>query len=131
MLTAHNTILLKDSTNTCVSHSVMSNFLQPHELWPTRLLCPWNSPGKNTGVGCHALLQRISLTQGSNPGLLHCRQILYGLNISFTVNTENFVGFKCNNLKEVFFCLIFSVSLVFWENKMQSMKLSLIPKELL
>ena len=36
-----------------------------------------NSPGKNTGVGCHALLQGILLTQGSNPGLLHCRQILY------------------------------------------------------
>ena len=37
------------------------------------------SPGKNTGVGCHALLQGIFLTQGSNPGLLHCRQILYYL----------------------------------------------------
>ena len=36
-----------------------------------------NSPGKNTGVGCHALLQGIFQTQGSNPGLLHCRQILY------------------------------------------------------
>ena len=33
-------------------------------------LCPWASPGKNTGVGCHALLQGIFLTQGSNPGLL-------------------------------------------------------------
>ena len=37
---------------------------------------PRDSPGKNTGVGCHALLQRIFLTQGSNPGLPHCRQIL-------------------------------------------------------
>ena len=36
-----------------------------------------DSSGKNTGVGCHALLQGIFLTQGSNPGLLHCRQILY------------------------------------------------------
>ena len=36
-------------------------------------------PGKNTGVGCHALLQEIFPTQGSNPGLLHCRQILYYL----------------------------------------------------
>ena len=35
------------------------------------------SPGKNNGVGCHALLQGIFLTQGSNPGFLHCRQILY------------------------------------------------------
>ena len=40
-------------------------------LQPTRLLCPWDSPGKNTGVGCHALLQRIFPTQGSNPCLLH------------------------------------------------------------
>ena len=46
---------------------------------PARLLCPWNSPGKNTGAGCHFLLQRIFPTQGSNLGLLHCRQILYHL----------------------------------------------------
>ena len=38
-----------------------------------------DSPGKNTGMGCHALLQRIFLTQGLNPGLPHCRQILYCL----------------------------------------------------
>ena len=44
-----------------------------------RLLCPWNSPGKNTRVGCHTLLQGIFLTHGLNPGLLHCRQILYQL----------------------------------------------------
>ena len=37
----------------------------------SRLLCPWDSPGKNTRVGCHFLLQGIFLTQGSNPGLLH------------------------------------------------------------
>ena len=39
-----------------------------------------DSPGKNTGVGCHALLQGIFPTQGSNPGLPQCRQILYSLN---------------------------------------------------
>ena len=38
-----------------------------------------DSPGKNTGVGCHALLYGIFLTQGSNPGLQHCKQILYHL----------------------------------------------------
>jgi len=42
-------------------------------------LCPWNFPGKNTGLGCHSLLCEIFLTQGSNPGLPHCRQILYCL----------------------------------------------------
>ena len=46
---------------------------------PPRLLCPWDSPGKNTGVGCHALLQGIFSAQGSNLGLTHCRQILYRL----------------------------------------------------
>ena len=50
-----------------VSHSVLSNSLQHHGLQPTRLLCPWNSPGKNTGVGCYFLLQGIFLTQGIKP----------------------------------------------------------------
>ena len=53
--------------------------LRPHGLQPARLLCPWDSPGKNTGVGCHALLQGIFPTPGSNPDLLHCRWILYHL----------------------------------------------------
>ena len=44
----------------------------------SRLLCPWDSPGKS-GVGCHFLLKGIFLTQGSNPGLPHCRQTLYPL----------------------------------------------------
>ena len=46
--------------------SAMSNSLPPHGLQPTRLLHPWDSPGKNTGVGCHFLLQGIFPTQGSN-----------------------------------------------------------------
>ena len=46
---------------------------------PTRLLSPWDFPGKSIGVGCHFLLQGIFLTQGSNPGLRHCRQMLYPL----------------------------------------------------
>ena len=46
---------------------------------PARLLCPWDFPGKNTGVVCHSLLQGIFPTQGLNPGLPHCRQILYQL----------------------------------------------------
>ena len=56
----------------CVlSQSVMSDSLLPYELKPTRLLCPWNSPGKNTGVGCHFLLWGIFPTQESNLCLLH------------------------------------------------------------
>ena len=56
--------------------SVVSNSLQPYGLKPTRLLCPRDFPGKNTGVGCHFLLQRIFLTRGLNPCLLHFRRIL-------------------------------------------------------
>ena len=41
----------------CVSHSVVSDSLQPHGVWPTSLLHPWDFPGKSTGVGGHCLLQ--------------------------------------------------------------------------
>ena len=57
----------------CVSRSVMSDSLQPHGLW---LLCRWDSPSKNTRVGCRSLLYGISLTQGLNLSLLHCKQML-------------------------------------------------------
>ena len=53
-----------------LSCSVMSISVQPHELQPVRILCPWDFPGKNTGVGCHFHLQGIFLTQGSNLCLL-------------------------------------------------------------
>ena len=48
----------------------MSDSLWPHGLQPASLLCPWDSPGKNSGMGCHALFQGIFPTQGSNPCLL-------------------------------------------------------------
>ena len=77
--------------------------LWPHGLY--RLLCPWDSPGKNTGVGCHSLLQGISLTQGLNLGLQNCRQILYSLghqespNIStpFSKPSNDFLSHKSNS----------------------------------
>ena len=56
------------------SRSVMLDSLRPHELYR-----PWHSPGLNTGVGSHSLLQGIFPTQGSNPGLPHCRWLLYQL----------------------------------------------------
>ena len=58
----------------CVFVAQSCPTLQPHELQPTRLLCPRNSPGTNTGMGCHSLLQGIFPTQGLNPGLLHCNR---------------------------------------------------------
>ena len=56
------------------SHSVMSNSLQPHGLYSL-----WNSPGQNTEMGNHSLLQGIFPIQGSNPSLPHCKKILYWL----------------------------------------------------
>ena len=114
---------LINSKRCCCVASVVSNSVRPHRQQPTRLPCPWDSPGKNTGVqpnifvfvgrfsrvrlfatlwtvarqaplsilfspgrntgvGCHALLQGIFLNQGMNPNLPHllrCRQILYPL----------------------------------------------------
>ena len=68
-------------------------FATPWAVAP-RLLCPWDSPGKNTGVGSHSLLQGILRTQGLNPGLLYSRQILYHLN-----HLESNFGFFSNHLK--------------------------------
>ena len=63
----------------CVlSCSVVSDSLRPHGLYsPPGTSVHGVSPGKNTGVGCHFLLQGIFPTKGSNPGLLDCRQILH------------------------------------------------------
>ena len=69
----------------CSVASVVSDSLRPYRLPSTRLLCPWDSPGKNTGEGCHALLQGIFPTQGLNQHLLCCRQTLYHLS-----NQESF-----------------------------------------
>ena len=62
---------------------VMSN-----SLWPHWLYSQWNSPGQNTGVGNLSLLQRTFPTQGSNPGLLHCRRILYQLSNKGSLGEE-------------------------------------------
>ena len=58
----------------CKSHSVVSDSLQPHGLHS-----PWNSLGQNTRVGSLSLLQGIFPTRGANPGLPHCRRVLYHL----------------------------------------------------
>ena len=64
----HSTIYQASST-----YAVISDSCRPHGLQPTRVLCPWNFPGKNTGVGCHFLLQGIFSTQGSN--WVSCRAV--------------------------------------------------------
>ena len=73
MIKSHNCKILIIYTTYmwCVlSHSVVSDALWPHGLWLARLLYPRNSPGKNTGVGYHFLLQRIFPTPGLNLRLL-------------------------------------------------------------
>ena len=77
-------------------HSAMSD-LRPQGLQPTRLLCPWDFPGKNTIMGCHFLFQEIFPTQGLSPYLLcllHCRWILYSLShwgspVGFRAHTKS------------------------------------------
>ena len=64
------------------SRSIVSDSLRSHGLYS-----PWNSPGQNTGVGSLSLLQGIFPTQGSNPGLPHCRHILYQLSHQGSKNT--------------------------------------------
>ena len=54
------TVMSSKVKSESVSHSILSDSWQPHGMQPTRLLCPWNSPGKNTGVGSHSLLQGMS-----------------------------------------------------------------------
>ena len=65
--------------HTCQVTSVMSYSLWPRDCSPPGSSVQGDTPGKNTGVGCHALLQGILPTQGLNPGLQHCRQILHCL----------------------------------------------------
>ena len=67
------------------SRSVLSDFLQPHGVHS-----PWNSPSQNSGVGNLSVLRGIFPTQGSNPGLPHCRQILYQLSYQRTYSFPNF-----------------------------------------
>ena len=71
-------IVLSTEFISSVHRSVMSNSLQPSGHSPPGS-CQWDSPGKNTRVGCHSLLQGIFPTQGSNQALLHWRQIFYHL----------------------------------------------------
>ena len=72
------------------SRSVVSD-----SLWPHGLYGPWNSPGQNTGVSSSSLLQVIFPTQGSNPGLLHCRQTLYPLShqgiLHYKIHSKYFI----------------------------------------
>ena len=74
------------------SHSVVSSSLQAHELYS-----PWDSLGQNTGVGSFSFLQGIFLTQGSNPGIPHCKRILYQLNHHGSPRIPEWVAYPISN----------------------------------
>ena len=87
--------------------------LRHHALQPARLLCPWNSLGKNAGVGYHSLLQGVISTQGLNPSLPHCRQILYHLShlmvLHFLLQNNLYVyGYHLKCLSQLSIIFIFS-----------------------
>ena len=81
-------------------------------------LWPWNSPGKNTGVGSHSLLQGIFPTQGSNPGLLHCSQILYHLSKPLQYSWVSLVAQSVKNLAAMQETWVQSLG---WEDPLQNL----------
>ena len=93
---------------------VAQSLFATHGLGPARLLCPWNSPGRNTEVGSHSLLRGIFPTQGLNLGLLHCRQILYHLShqrqaqITKPVSLRYLPRWRILSMEETLFCLVSS-----------------------
>ena len=91
--------LVMMSSCAVLSHSVVSNSLRPHDCSPPGSSVHGDSPGKNTGVGCHALLQGIFPTQESNLGLLHCRQILY--RVRYKGNSKKVIKHMEKKKKEV------------------------------
>ena len=86
-----------------LSHSVISDSWWPRGLQPTRLLCPWDFLGNNTGVGSHSLLQGIFPTQGSNPGL-PCCIVPFFCSVMLMQ-----AGFGCSKLKLLIFFEDFSI----------------------
>ena len=93
------------------SHSVVSDSLRPHELSPSSLLHPWDFPSKNTGMGCHFLLQEIFLTQGLKPQLLN-----WQANFFFFFFFYHWATWEA---QRTLYCLITSVkvrvNIVYWE----------------
>ena len=95
-------------------------FATPWIVAWTKLLRPWDFQGKSTGVGCHFLLQGIFPTQGSNPGLSHCRQTLYCLR-HWIIDTRNY--FSCRILILAYITLGY-LSIIFLNGASEFLNLS-------
>ena len=74
MLSAQLALAQAENNEGSVQARLHLTLSQLHGLQPARLPCPWDSPDKNTGVGCHFLLQGEFPTHGWNPRLLHWRE---------------------------------------------------------
>ena len=99
--------------------SVVSNSLSPHGLYN-----PWNSSGQNTGVGNLSLLQGIFLTQESNQGLLHYRQILYQLSYQgFIINFTGSKVYVVHTLKIIKYAIVFPVNFLWLINSHRMLSL--------
>ena len=90
----------------------MSDSLWPHGLWPARLLCTWNFPGKNNGVGCHYLLQGIFETQGSNPHLFESSELV-GRFFTTSVTWEAQLQLQYNNMIIIIIIITVIIYLLF------------------
>ena len=106
-----------------VSRSVMTDSLGLYGLQPIRLLCLWNSPGRNSKVGCHFLLQGIFPTQGSNLCLLHCVWILYHLSHERSpLDREDFIYYDIFRIGEhIEYMVQLQVGLLIWQWEQNSM----------
>ena len=94
-LTYHLHLDFRSTCSKCLHECSVTQscpILWPYGLQLSKLLCPWNFPGKNTGAGCHFLLQGIFLTQGLNPHLLHWQRD------STTVLPEKLMMSLCSSL---------------------------------
>ena len=84
-----------------LSHSIMSDSLQPLELWPQRLLCAWNSPGKNSRASCHSLLQRSSRPRLQNSKICWTQRLGWDYSKSLITNRAFLCGSAVKNLPAV------------------------------
>ena len=71
------------------SRSVVSDSSRPHGLQPTRLLCPWDFPGKSTGVGCHCLLQKVSIEYSNMPLTQFALYLTFYINMIHSLQLMN------------------------------------------
>ena len=88
---------MHDSEKWKWSRSVVSDSLRPHGLQPTRLLCPWDFPGKSTGVGCHRLLQDLPLWEDKKDGSSRKRNSMRNSPASTCYREAVFIAGSCHD----------------------------------